>query len=261
MLQTESKMKAKSISQINSETAKNGYKEERLVCQDLNNNPIIKQALSSILGNDYNECEKIAGTGKSDIKSKNNILKAQIKKCCSGRFQQLDRHKVSQVIEHIPQLTEVSQILKDLFEKPLLPDQKHVDKSKDITKLCTSNYSQKTLDKFFTILNNNVEKIIKYAFLGPDEEDKPDYVIAVQYTKDNKRDTIIAFKIQDAINYLKTLKFIVSPWKTVIYLGKNGIISLQRKGGDSGKKSSNNMQIKIKVIELINNIPHSQHKL
>ena len=147
MSQPESKMKEKSISLINSETAKNGYKEEFLVCQDLNNNPIIRQALSPILGNNYDKCEKIAGIGKSDIKSKNNILKAQIKKCCNGRFQQLDRHNVSQVIEHIPQLVEVSQILKDLFEYPLLPNGKYVDKSKSITKLCVSNYPQETLKK------------------------------------------------------------------------------------------------------------------
>lgn len=255
------KEKEQNISYINSQTAKNGYKEEKLVCQDLNNNPIIRNALSKTLGHDYDECEKIGGTGKSDIKSKNNVLKAQIKKCKKGQFQQLARHNLNHVIEHIPQLTEASQILKDLCEYPLLPNETHVDKSLKLKKLNSSNYTPEELDNFFKILNNNVEHILKYAFLGQDEENQPDYVITVQCTKDNKRVAITAFKIQDAINYLQTLRFKVSPRKTVIYLGEDGIISLQRKGGDSGKKSSNNIQIKIKPCELIDKIPHSKHKL
>ena len=255
------KEKEQNISYINSQTAKNGYLQEELVCQDLNNNPIIRNALSKTLGHDYDECEKIGGTGKSDIKSKNNVLKAQIKKCKKGQFQQLDRHNLNHVIEHIPQLTEASQILKDLCEYPLLPNQTHVDKSFKLKKLNSSNYTPEELNNFLEILNNNVGHILKYAFLGQDEENQPKYVIAVECTKDGERDTITAFKIQDAINHLQTLRFKVSPRKTGIYLGEDGIISLQRKGGDSGKKSSNNMQIKIKPCELINKIPHSKHKL
>jgi hypothetical protein len=243
-----------------SEIAINGYIEEAKVCQDLNN-PIIKGALSETLGNDYDECYRCRDGGKSDIKSKNNILKAQIKKCKKGQFQQLDRHNLNHVFEHIPTIKPASQILKDLFEYPLLPNETHVDKSLKLKKLNSLNYTPEELDNFFKILNNNVEHILKYAFLGQNEENQPDYVITVQCTKDNQRVAITAFKIQDAINYLKTLRFKVSPRKTVIYLGEDGIISLQRKGGDKEKKSSNNMQIKIKPCELIDKIPHSKHKL
>ena len=36
-------LKDNKLSYINSQTAKNGYKEEQLVCNDLNNEKIIKQ--------------------------------------------------------------------------------------------------------------------------------------------------------------------------------------------------------------------------
>lgn len=250
----------KSISQINSETAKNGYKEEVLVCKDLNN-PVIREALFSILGNYYDECFQIGGRGKTDIKSKNNILTAQVKKCKNGQFQQLDRHSIDHLIENMPGLIPASQILRDLIEYPLLPNQTHVDKSLPLKKLDLQNYTPEELNNFLAILNNNVEPILRYAFLGLDIKNQPEYGIAVKYDKNKKRESIKAFRIQDAINYLKTLTFTVSSQKTGIYLGEDGIISLQRKGGDSGRKSSNNMQIKIKPCELIDRIPHSEYKI
>jgi hypothetical protein len=243
-----------------SETAKNGIEEERKVRENLKN-PDIREALSPILGNKYDQCLQLGGQAKTDIKSKNNILKAQVKKCKNGRFQQLDRHSINHVIKNIPLLNEVSQILRDLIEYPLLANEKHIDKSFPLKKLNLQNYTQKEINNFLAILNKNVEPILRYAFLGQDIENQPDYVIAVEYDKNKKRDSIIAFRINDAIKYLKKFKFTVSSQKTCIYLGTEGIISIQRKGGDCGKKSSNDIQIKIKPCELIEKIPHSKYKL
>ena len=67
--------KVKLLSYTHSQTAKNGYKEEELVCKDLNNK-IIKEAFTPMLGDDYNECNRIAGNHKCDIQSDNKILKA-----------------------------------------------------------------------------------------------------------------------------------------------------------------------------------------
>ena len=50
--------KVKLLSYTNSQTAKNGYKEEELVCKDLNNT-LIRKAFMPILGNNYNECNKV----------------------------------------------------------------------------------------------------------------------------------------------------------------------------------------------------------
>jgi len=241
------------LSYINSQTAKNGYKEEELVCKDLNNEHIRKE-LIAILGNDYDECECNSIKGKkSDILSKNKIIKGQVKKYKKGQFQQFDRHWINNIVKYIPELKDASQILKDLFEYPLLPNGTHVDKSKPIKKLCNSNYSQEVIENFLDILNNNITKILEYAFLGTDLEFMPEYLFGVEYVNE-KRNKIIVFKITNIIKYLEKLKFKVSKNKTCIILGEQGTISLQRKGGDKGKKGSNQLQFKIILSNLIDKI-------
>lgn len=251
--------KIKLLSNTNSQTAKNGYKEEELVCKDLNNS-IIKEAFASMLGNNYNECNRITGNHKCDIQSDNKILRGQIKKYKKGQFQQLDRHWVSSLIKNIPELNEVSQILKDLCERPLLSNGTHVDKEKNIKKLCNSNYSQEILDNLLNLLNKHKKQILEYAFYGSNLEIKPEYLFGVEYEK-TKRNKIIVFKIEDIIKCLEKLKFEISPKETVIKLGPKGTISLQRKGGDSGKKSSNQLQIKLILSNLIDEVHNLEYKL
>lgn len=213
-----------------------------------------------MLGNNYNECNKITGNHKCDIQSDNKILRGQIKKYKKGQFQQLDRHWISSLIENIPELCKASQILKDLFEYPLLPNGTHVDKSKNIKKLCNSNYSQEILDNFLNVLNKCKKQIFEYAFYGCNVEIKPEYLFGVEY-ENAKRNKIVVFKIEDVIKYLEKLNFKISPRKTVILLGDNGTISLQRKGGDSCKKSSNQLQIKVILSDLIDTVPILEYKL
>ena len=247
------------LSYINSQTAKNGYMEEELVCSDLNS-ITVRQSFLPMLGNSYNECNRINGSHKCDIQSTNQNLKAQVKKYKIGQFQQLDRHLISDFLETIPELDEISQILINLIELPLLPNGTHVDKSKQRKKLCSSNYDNETLDNFLVLFNNFKRRILEYAFYGNNNEMKPDYLIGVEYKKE-KRVKIVTFKIEDIIDNLEKLDFKISPKKTVILLGDKGIISLQRKGGDSGKKTSNHLQIKIKVSYLIDNVHYLEHIL
>lgn len=251
--------KVKLLSYTNSQTAKNGYKEEELVCKDLNIT-LIKEAFTPMLGNNYNECNRITGKNKCDIQSDNKILRGQVKKYKKGQFQQLDRHWISSLIKNIPELNEVSQILKDLFEYPLLPNGTHVDKSKNIKKLCNSNYSQEILDNLLDLLNKCKKQILKYAFYGSSLELQPEYLFGVEY-ENTKRNKIVVFKIEDVIKYLEKLNFKISPKKTVILLGDNSTISLQRKGGDSGKKNSNQLQIKLILSNLIDKVSILEYKL
>lgn len=252
-------IKAKSLSFTNSQAAKNGYKEEELVCKDLNNE-LIKKAFISMLGINYNKCNRIMGNHKCDIQSDNKILNGQVKKYKKGQFQQLDRHWTSNFIENIPELDEYSKILKDLFEYPLLPKGTQIDKSKNIKKLCNSNYSQEILDNFLDFLNKFKKQILKYAFYGTNLEMQPEYLFGVEY-ENLKRNKIVVFKIEDVIKYLEKLNFKISPRKTAILLGDNSTISLQRKGGDSGKKSSNQLQIKLILSNLIDKVPILEYKL
>lgn len=251
-------LKDNKLSYINSQTAKNGYKEEQLVCNDLNNETI-KNVFVSMLGNNYDKCIVVAGNHKSDIQSENKILRGQVKKYKRGQFQQLDRHCVSTIIEIIPELNKDSQILKDLFEYPLLPNGTHVDKSKNIKKLCNSNYTQDTLDNLLNLLNKCKKRILEYAFYGSNLEIQPEYLFGVEY-ENSKRNKIVVFKIETVIKYLETLNFKISPRKTCILLGNDSTISLQRKGGDGGRKSSNQLQFKLILSNLIDNVPMLEYK-
>lgn len=251
-------VKKKQLSHTNSQTAKNGYKEEQKVCDDLLI-PELQNAFSPILGNDYDECSRIGGNHKCDIGSNNKNITGQVKKYKNGQFQQLDRHWVEHFIESIPPLIEVSQILKDLCEYPLLPNDTHIDKRVPIKKLCTSNYSTETLTDLLILLNKHKRLILNYAFLGTNLEIQPDYLFGVEYIN-NKRDTIVLFRIKQIIDCLDKLDFKISPRKTVIILG-DGIISLQRKGGDGGKKCSNQLQIKLTVSKLIGKVEHIKYKI
>ena len=253
----EEEMKTKLLSIINSQTAKNGYKEEELVCKDLENK-LIKQKLIPILGNNYDLCIKVTGNHKCDIQSKNKIIKCQVKKYKKGQFQQLDRHWISHLMKNIPELNNASQILKDLIEYPYLSNGLYIDKSKPIKKLCTTNYSKETLTNFINLLNKHKRKILEYAFLGDNIEMQPEYLIGVQY-ENKKRTKIVVFTIKEIISYLEKLNFKISPRKTCILLGNNKTISLQRKGGDCGKKSSNQLQIKIILSNLIDKVPNSYY--
>jgi len=252
-------IKVKLLSYTNSQAAKNGYKEEELVCKDLNNE-LIKETFIPILGNNYNKCNRITGNHKCDIQSDNKILRGQVKKYKKGQFQQLGRYWTSSLIENISELDEASQKLKDLFEYQLLPNGTHVDKSKNIKRLCNSNYSQEILDNLLDVLNKCKKQILKYAFYGSNLEIQPKYLFGVEY-ENTKRNKIVVFRIEDIIKYLETLNFKISPRKTAILLGDNSTISLQRKGGDSGKKSSNQLQIKLILSNLIDKVYMLEYKL
>ena len=59
-------------------------------------------------------------------------------------------------------------------------------------------------------------------------------------------------KIEDIIDYLEPLDFTITKGKTVVKL--DNIISIQRKGGDAGRKGSNQLQFKITVSNLLEKV-------
>ena len=110
----------------------------------------------------------------------------------------------------------------------------------------------------YNILNYNKRKILNYAFLGNNTQMQPVFLFGSEYIN-NKRVKIVLFKIKNIIDYLETLNFTISKKKTVIILGNESILSLQRKGGDLGKKSSNQLQIKIIISKLIDKVENLEY--
>ncbi len=254
------KEEKKNISFINSNTAKNGYREEELVCNDLNNNNELKRLVVDFLEKDYQSFSRVNGNNKCDIQSFDSSIKIQVKKYKNGQFQQLDRHWINNIVQYIPDLIKVSLMLKNLCEYPILSDGIHIDKTVPVKKLCLSNYSNCMLDNFIDIFNKNKKEILNYAFLGTSQEMKPNYLCGVEYCDDDRK-RIVLFKIKDILSYLNTLDFKLAKSETVIILGDDSIISLQRKGGDGGKKSSNQLQIKIIVSKLLDKVANIQYTL
>ena len=237
------------ISELNSHTARNGYREEHLVCNDLNLNMELQNKIIQVTGRPFDTVSRLKGFNKTDILSADNILSIQVKKYKQGQFQQLDRHWVNNLIEFIPELDGIKELLKNMCEYPLLPDGIHVDKSASTTPLCSTNYSNQVLELFIDTLNDHKRKILEYAFYGTDLRFRPDYLIGVEHIN-KKRSKLSFFKIESIINYLESYTFTIKKSKKVISLGEHNAITLQRKGGDSGKKSSNQLQFKIIISSL-----------
>lgn len=250
----------KYLSLVNKQTAKGGYLEEKLVCNDLNTKNDLKEKLKIWNNIKYSECNVIKGTYKSDIKSNDNKMKCQIKKYKKGQFQQLTKQWVPEIIKNINGLKDIENMLSNLCEIPLLNNGTHVDKTKSVKKLSSSNYSQDELNKFIEIINNNKNNILEYAFLGNNKEYQPIYLIGAEY-QNGKRIKLIFMKIEDILKYLRSLSFKINKSETVISLGNHNVISIQRKGGDAGKKSSNMLQIKLIVSKLINNVKYLEYNL
>ena len=248
------------ISYTNSLTAKNGYKEEENVCKDLNDVVDIRKTFLPILGDEYDYCDRLGGSSKCDIQSNNKILKGQVKKYKKGQFQQLDRHNVDTFITSVPEISSLSYILKNLCEYPLLPDGQYVDKSVPIKKLNSSNYSEDILINMLHLMNEHKRNILHYAFYGTNNKNRPDYLFGVEYVG-NVRHKIVVFEIAEIIKYLETLEFKVSKGETVLVLGEESVFSMQRKGGDGGRKGSNQLQIKIIVSKLEDKVKCIKHVL
>lgn len=235
-------------SSTGSQTATGGYKEEEWLIGILNSSQTLREALS-IPNNVYS---KGGGNGKSDVKSR--TLKAQIKKSRKKTKQQLDRQWVRDIVAKIPALKPIEHMLIAMCEIPLLPDNKYVDEDQGRKELNLSNYSQEQLDHLINVLNCNKRQFLELVFLGSDTLEQPDVLLGVEYAN-GTRTQVIKFKISDIIDHLTGLDFKITDKACVIKLGDAGTLTLQRKGGDSKRKSGNHLATHIIVSNLIGKVP------
>lgn len=233
----------KIINDIKSNTAKNGYKEEDNVCSDLNNNQEIKHLFENFMKKKYSNTFKKHDDKKSkiDISNDEHIF-IQVKKYKKNQFGQLDRHWISDIIKYIPLLKSIENMLIDMCEYPLKKCGIKIDKTKQIKKLNNDNYNDDELTNLLNTLNNNKKLILEYVFFGTNNN-VPKYICGIEYDNKNNRKSMIIYNIEDIIKYLEQYNFIIKKSHTVIELGN--CISFQRKGGDNGNKSSNQLQTKL----------------
>ena len=217
-----------------------GYQEEQNVCDDLNTlgsplRKIMEEKRGPVIGH----FKKVRGHYKTDIT--NGVLNIQVKKFKKKQFQQVCRHWVEYIIEKIPNLKRVQNMLNGLCCVPLLED-RTVDKSKKRIPLCTTHYTNEQIDEFLLVLNENKVDILKFAFEGQDNEYKPNFHAIAEYHGSMRKDVNL-IETQRIIEYLNDFDFEKMKSKTVIKLG--GVFSLQRKGGDAGRQTANQLQMKV----------------
>ena len=225
---------------IGSRTAKGGFNEEDFLVKKLNEDDNLRNRLSEFIDKNLNnDAKKIKGNYKSDIQISN--INIQHKKTKLGQFGQLDRHYLDDLIKHIPELKTSETILRNLFELPIDEKTKLCDKTKNVKKLDNSNYSKDELDNLLNNIEDNKRKIIEYAFYGTKNAYIPE-LFSLSIFLNNERKKLIFFKLENIIDYLMKFKPQISKNKTVINISDG--LTIQRKGGDNGKKEANNFQIK-----------------
>lgn len=186
---------------INLNTAKGGYNEERWVARFLQDGVYVNQ------------------DKKSKVDIKNDNWNFQVKKSKKGQFQQVSRGTVDNLINDLPELEPIKDLLKERCEEK-------------------KEFKPELLDT----LNKNKRQIIEHALLGHGE--KPDILCVTEWGKrNNKREKITFYEMGDVIESLMQYDFKIRNSKTVIELGPS--FTFQRKGGDGGRQSANDIQFKI----------------
>ena len=186
---------------INLNTAKGGYNEERWVARFLQDGVYVNQ------------------DKKSKVDIKNDNWNFQVKKSKKGQFQQVSRGTVDNLINDLPELEHIKDLLKERCEEK-------------------KEFKPELLDT----LNKNKRQIIEHALLGHGE--KPDILCVTEWGKrNNKREKITFYEMGDVIESLMQYDFKIRNSKTVIELGPS--FTFQRKGGDGGRQSANDIQFKI----------------
>lgn len=247
----EFEIKNKSVSELESKskskisTAEGGYREEEYIKEYMNSSTTLQEIFSKFFETEtkYDLLSRITGTHKVDI-SDGKECNIQVKKSKLNQFGQVARHWTDYIVTHIPDLSGIQHLLKRWVEIPLLECGKLIDTTSKRVKLTTEFFTEEELSSIISSLNEwNVKKsIIELALLGTSKELQPNYMCVVLYENDIRK-KIIFYKMIDIIKYLLNCDFYIAKKRTVIYLGD--FFSIQRKGGDGGKKSSNQLQIKI----------------
>lgn len=156
---------------------------------------------------------------KSKVDIKNDEWNFQVKKSKKGQFQQVSRGTVDNFINDLPELEPIKDLLKERCE-----------------------YKKEFKPELLESLNSHKKKIIEHALLGHGE--RPDILCVTEWGKNNnKREKITFFMMDEVIESLMQYDFKLRKSKTVIELGPS--FTFQRKGGDGGRQSANDIQFKL----------------
>jgi hypothetical protein len=213
-----------------SEIAKSGYALEDSIEIIFNNDSNFRKILCNIIDMPEDSFAKTVERQKHDLIIKNSDAtfskNIQVKRYKGSGFNQVDRRAVEKwgqtlAKSFVEQLSEFT----GFKYYPLKKRKKPCELSKDF---------QDTLHLF-------QEEIILSSLM---EYSNVDYFIFVNWDGQ-----MTVAKDDDVLDLLLSEPLVISPTKTTISLGKH--ISWQRKGGDNGKISATDLQTKLKVGKVV----------
>ena len=112
------------------------------------------------------------------------------------------------------------------------------------------NYTQDELDGLTAFLNTNRKALLLSAFTGQAKKSKANWLLLHQWTPPNwekniaRKDRSALISMHDILGIFETIAVTYSRYGTVTF---GAGITLQRKGGEKGKKSANDLQFKMKT--------------
>jgi len=172
--------------------------------------------VASYIENDF----RVNDDRRSKVDLTNGHMNIQVKKSKARQFQQISRGTVDSLVSIIPDLQPIETLLKERCEH-----KKYFDPC------------------IIETLNASKREILEHALLGHGDL-KPDVLCITEWDKrDATRKKIMFVAMKDVIESLMQYDFSIRDSKTVVELGPS--FTFQRKGGDGGRKSANDIQFKI----------------
>ncbi len=237
-----------------SHTAKEGFKNERDIVKKFNNWKKDKEAQDWLIIMDYELSEIeyveaiIISAYKTDVqvqikiklKKAIDVENLQIKLVSNLKgFNQIDKRWVDKYQEmwNIP--FDITEILKK-YTGEIAPTIKN---PKDSRRMFINEFSEKTQKKLLNWFENNKFLIINDIIKGRGKF-ASEWMLVVQKIEKNSRWILKTINI--VINHFSNGNVIVTKRGNI----KIGKITMQRKGGDAGRKTSQMLQFKINPAEL-----------
>lgn len=175
-----------------------------------------EQWVASYIGNSFH----INEDRKSKVDLTNGSIGIQVKKSKVGQFQQISRGTVDNLVATLPELKCITNLLKERCEHKKL-------------------FNPEILEP----LNRSKRLLVEHALYGHGEM-KPDILCITEWDKkDAKRTNVMFVAMKDVVESLMRYDFAIRKSRTVVELGPS--FTIQRKGGDGGRKSADDVQFKI----------------
>jgi hypothetical protein len=236
--------------QFNSDAARNGREAEALLAKYIQSHEDSTAWIVEEIGQHSYEktnAKHRAGIEKPDVvlyvTEKNKEYAFISLKCCkdfSTAFNQIKKCSVASFRGEFVVPSDVIAILNKYTEGK--------------EKLLAGNYSPKELSRLLEFLNENRRPLLASAFTGQDKKPKANWLLLHQWKFPNWRRNIGKKASSQLVSMQKVLKLYEGI--KVSYTKRGTItfgagVTLQRKGGDLGAKTANDLQFKLRIKPLL----------